>query len=342
MQKSKIEWTEGTWNPVTGCTKVSQGCKNCYAERIYERFHGHGSFKQVICHKERLQQPFKIKKPSMIFVNSMSDLFHEAVSFDFIDEVFAVMMCCPQHIFQILTKRPKRMLEWFSWKNTIWKNEGMQGPERIRYQAYHSWGKNIDYDSGNYWPLKNVWIGVSCEDQKNANDRIHYLNMVPAAVKFISCEPLLGAIDFEKAIGDSLKWHAGGLKNCIGWVIAGGESGPHARPMHPDWVRSLHDQCAANNIPFFFKQWGEWAPVDTVDPTGDIIWLIEKDGHLIERKKPIEHICINHHGYTSKRADDVICKTEENQILYRFGKYISGNILDGKQYLEFPKITVNG
>jgi protein gp37 len=248
---SKIEWTDKTWNPVTGCTKVSQGCKNCYAERMYERFNGHGSFKNVTCHQDRLTQPMKWKKPSMIFVNSMSDLFHEDVPFIFIDAVFSVMSDIDHHIYQVLTKRPQRMVEFFKWKRD---------------------------EFGVPWqPKPNVWLGVSVEDQKAADERIPLLLQVPAAVRFLSCEPLLGPVRLTQIDADAAGHkeyctinaltgrHTDMARPCedvpsIHWVICGGESGPGARPMNPDWAQSLRDQCASAEVPFFFKQWGAWSP----------------------------------------------------------------------------------
>jgi len=221
MNKSSIEWTDKTWNPVTGCTKVSQGCKNCYAEAMFNRFEKQwGKFTNVQCHEDRLHQPSKIKKPSKIFVNSMSDLFHEDVPFEFVYKVFSVMSDHPQHIFQVLTKRPERAKDFFG------------------HLARISWPFN---------QLKHIWIGTSIEDQKTANLRIPILLDVPMPVKFLSCEPLLGAIDFS---GFDFKK--------IDWVIVGGESGSFARPLNPEWVRSIRKQCRHANIPFFFKQWGKF------------------------------------------------------------------------------------
>jgi protein gp37 len=225
---SKIEWTDKTWNPVTGCTKVSQGCKHCYAERMYERFHGPGSFKNVICHQDRLTIPMHWKKPSMIFVNSMSDLFHEDVPFEFIDAVFSVMSDIDWHIYQVLTKRAERMVEFYKWKHD---------------------------EFGIPWkPKDNVWLGVSVENQKAMEDRVPLLLQVEATVRFLSCEPLLGPVELPVDYSDG--------SVCIDWVICGGESGPGARAIHPDWVRSLRDQCARSTVPvpFFFKQWGEFVP----------------------------------------------------------------------------------
>ena len=210
--KSSIEWTEATWNPVTGCTKISPGCAHCYAERFAERFRGVAGhpYEQGFDFKlwpGRLTLPLQWAKPRLIFVNSMSDLFHEAVPMPFIKEVFGVMESATQHIFQLLTKRPARLVELVS---------------------------------ALPWP-DNVWIGVSVENQRWAH-RIDDLRDVPAAVRFLSCEPLLGPLKLDL--------------DGIDWVIVGGESGPRARRMRTEWVRSIRDQCRATETPFFFKQWG--------------------------------------------------------------------------------------
>jgi protein gp37 len=210
---SNIEWTEMTWNPVTGCLKVSPGCKHCYAERMAKRLQAMGTgryrnaFKPTL-HEDLIDLPKQWKKPRVIFVNSMSDLFQDAVPDSFIWRIFASMQECPQHTFQILTKRSKRL-----------RTLGATLP----------------------WPT-NVWIGVSVEDARVV-DRITDLASVPAQVRFLSCEPLIGPLE-------SLP-----LKN-IHWVIVGGESGPGARAMRPEWVESIHRQCRRNDVPFFFKQWG--------------------------------------------------------------------------------------
>lgn len=242
--KSGIEWTDATWGPVTGCTKVSAGCKHCYAERQWPRlaanpktvYHGR-KFKDVMCHEDRLDQPRRWTKPRMVFVNSVSDLFHEQVPDDFIARVFTEMRLCPQHTFQILTKRPERMWEWF----------------RI-FESGHSYAFKE-------WPLSNVWVGVSVEDQVTANDRLPFLFETPAAVRFVSCEPLLGPIDLlEYGYLQNHEW-AMGVPGGLNWVIAGGESGPRARPSHPDWFLALRDQCVWAGVPFFMKQMASKAPI---------------------------------------------------------------------------------
>ncbi len=207
-----IEWTDKTWNPTTGCNKVSPGCKHCYAEALTKRFRNHfeNGFDFAL-HPERLDEPRRWRKPSRVFVNSMSDLFHERMPFNFLQEVFRVMQECPQHVFQILTKRHVRMLELT--------------PE-------------LD------WP-ENVWMGVSVENQDYSH-RVDYLRQVPATVRFLSCEPLIGplVLDLEG----------------IHWVIVGGESGPKHRPIEASWVRDIREQTHAAGSAFFFKQWGGIRP----------------------------------------------------------------------------------
>jgi protein gp37 len=211
--RSEIEWTDATWNPVLGCTKVSPGCKHCYAETFSERFRGvpdhpfeQGFDLRLVPHA--LDRPRRWRQGRLVFVNSMSDLFHERVPLEYIRQVFDVMEQCPQHRFQVLTKRADRLAEL--------------APDLP-------------------WPT-NVWMGVSVETAKYKS-RIHQLRRVPAAVRFLSCEPLLGPLGNLPLKG-------------IHWVIVGGESGRRPRPMNPDWVRTIRRQCARADVPFFFKQWG--------------------------------------------------------------------------------------
>lgn len=273
---SKIEWTETTWNPITGCTKVSPGCGICFAERITERFHGPGSFAEVKLHEDRLTAPLRWRKPRMVFVNSMSDLFHKDVPDEFIARAFAVMAATPQHTYQILTKRHARM-------RALLTDECRCGSGHARgthFRSLMEWAATSHspthvpgLKSGLYhsitWPLPNVWLGVSVEDQKRASLRIPALLDTPATVRFISAEPLLGAVDLGWCDGiDALQpdW-VGGLGGGSGaphplldWVIVGGESGPGARPMQADWARVVRDDCVAAGVPFFFKQWGGRTP----------------------------------------------------------------------------------
>ncbi len=212
-ENSNIEWTDATWNPTTGCDKVSPGCKNCYAERMAIRLKAMGQERyrdgfDLTLQDDVVTLPLRWRKPRLIFVNSMSDLFHEAVPADFIRRCFDVMNEADQHIYQILTKRPERALDV----------------------------------AGKLPWAENIWLGTSVESERYTG-RVETLQQVPSHVRFISVEPLLGRI-----VGLPL-----GL---IDWVIVGGESGPNARPMEPEWVRILRDQCVAAQVPFFFKQWG--------------------------------------------------------------------------------------
>ena len=218
---SAIEWTDATWNPVTGCTKISLGCDNCYAERFAERFRGvpNHPFEQgfdLMLRPERLDQPRGWRRPRMIFVNSMSDLFHKDVPSSFVDQVFETMEATPQHTYQLLTKRSSRLRSYL----------------RQRY--------------GVGLAPAHIWCGVSVEDRQTAN-RIRHLREAPARIRFLSIEPLLGPLDAVDLHG-------------MDWVIVGGESGPRARPLEADWVRSLRDQAQEQRVAFFFKQWGGARP----------------------------------------------------------------------------------
>lgn len=213
---TKIEWTEMTWNPTVGCTKISPGCKNCYAEKMAERLMamrtpGYENGFQLTLLPNRLDDPLSRKKPTVYFVNSMSDLFHEDVPFHYIDSVFEVVRRAHWHTFQILTKRADRLAEYF---------EDRVAPD-------------------------NACMGVSVEDRKYGLPRIDHLRQVPARVRFLSVEPLLEDLGEMDLTG-------------IHWVIVGGESGPKARPMQPDWVLSIQEQCEEQDAAFFFKQWGGW------------------------------------------------------------------------------------
>ncbi len=228
---SKIEWTDASWNPVTGCTKVSPGCAHCYAETFAERFRGvrGHAFEQgfdLRLWPERLELPLKWKRPRRVFVNSMSDLFHEGVPDELIEQVFDVMVQANRHVFQVLTKRAGRMLKW----------------TKARYQSGSN-GKN----GKKHWPT-NVWLGVSVENQVYTS-RITYLQKSPASIRFLSIEPLLGPVTLGRSLLEG-----------IHWVIVGGESGPRARAVRPEWVFKIREQCEKHHVPFFFKQWGAYDP----------------------------------------------------------------------------------
>lgn len=319
--RSKIEWCDTTWNPTSGCTKVSQGCKNCFAECIAKRFWGDRKFGDVQCHPERLNQPLHWRKPRRVFVDSMSDLFHEDVPFDFTLDVLDIIKNCPQHTFMILTKRPERMLELAELCET----------EPFEY----------------LWPLPNVWLGVSVENQATADERIPLLLKTPAAVRFVSCEPLLGPVDMRVkwartpiypesyrrlgvpvpdelwSLNDALYSRAADEYNPakigLDWVICGGESGPDARPMHPDWARSLRDQCQSAGVPFFFKQWGEFYP----SPTPIVVGVDYGS----------KNICVKLDGKIGNQLDYA---AGQAVIMDRVGKKAAGRRLDSREWNEVP------
>ena len=237
-RKKDSQWWDDSWNPVTGCTAVSEGCAHCYAKAIHNRFYQSGKFEKIVLHPERISK-IDNTKPKVIFVNSMSDLFHEKVPFEFITEVFSVMQRNPLHVFVLLTKRAKRMEEYFTWVK----------------ETYSEWRL--------FYPLENVWLGVTVENNDHRN-RLNALMNTPAKHRFVSVEPMLEAVD----LGDYLCRDWINKKLTLGvyldLVICGGESGPGARLMRPEWARVLRDQCVESNTPFFFKQWGEWVP-DMID-----------------------------------------------------------------------------
>ena len=285
--KSSIEWTDATWNPLAGCTKVSPGCANCYAEVMARRLKAMGNinYQGVVDDKGRwsgqialipsvLDKPLHWKRPRKIFVDSMSDLFHPTVPSGYIRLVFQAMLEANWHIFQVLTKRPDRMAEV------------LNGAD---------WWMRIDPED-----RKHIWLGTSVENQKCAEERIPKLLNTPARVRFLSCEPLLGPLD----LSGFLKCLNGDYKTpMISWLIAGGESGVKARPMHPNWVTDLRDQCQAAEVAFHFKQWGEW----------------HYDGEVV------------------KYRPDVPVSTASGWPMYRVGKHTAGRLLDGRTWDEYPR-----
>ncbi len=289
-----ISWTDETWNPIRGCSRVSEGCRNCYAEKVAGRFSGPGlPYEGLVTIGEKgprwngtvrlvpehLGDPLRWKRPRRVFVNSMSDLFHESLPFETIAAVFGVMAAAPQHTFQVLTKRPRRALEFFAWAER--ENTGHVMANALCVQPA-SWpscvGEEgdglIDHPGLNRWPLPNVWLGVSVEDQATANERIPLLLECPAAVRWVSAEPLLGPLDMSEAslslgvgLTDGSRWT--GTKPILDWIVVGGESGPGARPFDLAWARSVVAQCKTAGVPVFVKQLGA-TPVDSacVDVVG--------------------------------------------------------------------------
>ncbi len=369
--KTGISWTDATWSPVRGCSRVSEGCRNCYAERIAARFsdpgqpfHGFavrhtaprdsldqvggrraGWTRKVEFQPDQLAIPLRWKKSRRIFCSSMTDIFHESLTNEQIAAVFGVMAACPQHSFQVLTKRAKRMREWFEWlrgpsENTFtMQQRGIaSAPNTARAlldAAYEVLGKarKPELDAawhspaieGDPWPLPNVWLGVSVENQEAADERIPELLATPAAVRFLSCEPLLGPVNLtlhgSRIKGWDEDWKYDTLNGCewanphsevengsstrLDWVIAGCESGPGARPADPAWFRSLRDRCAAAGVPFFLKQ-AEEHTLDRVELT---------DGRIVDQIG-----C----GPGSKR---------------KAGGVIELPYLDGVQHCQFPETT---
>jgi len=347
-ETSTIEWTDATWNPVTGCSVLSPGCKHCYAMKLAgTRLQQHPSRAgltidtgngpvwtgAIRVNEAWMDQPLRWRRPRRIFVCAHGDLFHEDVPDDVIDRVFAVMALAPQHVFQVLTKRAARMRDYLSAADRAALICDAMSIHLLEEVCRGDAPFPID------WPLPNVWLGVSVEDQLRAEERVPPLMAAPAAVRFVSGEPLLGRLDLRKIkVGegdvDQTKPHAPGLKKIIfnidalagvqsfnwprlDWVIAGGESGRDARPMHPDWARSLRDQCVAANVPFFFKQWGMWSPLDRALPVnrgapGMVAWA---DGRVgLDVRNPVA----------------------PGQAMYAATKAIAGRLLDGVEHNGLP------
>ena len=329
--KTHIEWTDATWNPITGCSVVSPGCTNCYAMRLAgTRLKHHASREwltregkagpvwtgEVRFNEQWLDQPLRWKKPRRIFVCAHGDLFHESVPYEWIDQVFAIMALAPQHTFQVLTKRADRMQKYLSvhrWQ--IWAAIGRaMNPVR--------WCALPPIIGGDCTPVPNVWLGVSVENQARANERIPLLLKTPAAVRWISAEPLLGPIDFKEVPN----FNRPAILHQKWWVVAGGESGTGARPMHPDWARTLRDQCAIAKVPFLFKQWGEWSPTTAV-PLPNDRYAMGPDG---------ERYRFNDIAPDGERRFEAIRAGLNLTTMYRIGKRAAGRLLDDVLHDEYP------
>ncbi len=361
---TKIEWTDATWNPITGCSVVSPGCTNCYAMRLAgTRLRNHPSRAgltrqskagpvwtgKVRLNRQELHKPAEWRRPRMIFVCAHGDLFAEEVPDEWILDVLTVIASNPHHHFQVLTKRAWRMREFMSRENLL-------------EEIYANWsgfsGKPREVWS---WPLHNLWLGVSTEDQKHARLRIPALLETPAAIRWISAEPLLGGLDLTNINGtthESAEWAHNVLTGSfwrpgvgkpmtepsdkrLHWVVAGGESGPGARPMHPDWARSLRDQCASAGVPFFFKQWGSWAPV----PWKLVREPQESDARYIARSMSqcSQHAvslgghlaALDHQPWSVERT---LPAPTSHQAVKRVNKATAGRLLDGIEYSAFPEV----
>jgi protein gp37 len=347
-----IEWTDVTWNPSTGCDRVSPGCDHCYAMTMAKRLKGMGQEKYqrdgdpktsgpgfgITEHAEAVYAPLRWRKPRKVFVNSMSDLFHAGVSDEFITLVWAVMAATPQHTYQILTKRHGRM-------HSLLNRRSFHADvaEEV-FSSLDLTSDAADQIQRRSWPLANVWLGVSVEDQKRADLRIPALLKTPAAVRFLSCEPLLGLVDLVgptegecDEVGPAITHRAHQIRTDYGtgleydcehqvgvdWVIVGGESGPGARPMHPYWARQLRDQCVELDVPFLFKQWGSWVQ------TGE--QLLAKDHKTM---------ALHTAGMTAQTHDNPFNPFKAGHPYWvpmrNVGKHAAGRELDGRTWDEYP------
>lgn len=358
---TQIEWTDATWNVVTGCSVVSPGCTNCYAMRLAgTRLKDHPSRigltvdskagpvwnGQVRFNAEWLTQPLRWTKPRKIFVAAHGDLFHEGVTDDQLDQIFAVMALRSQHVFQVLTKRPKRARDYLL----------ALTPDQLgrALRRFHLAGeKATRADRFITLPLPNVWLGVSAEDQARADERIPFLLATPAAVHWVSAEPLLGGTDLTR-IGQH--WHLGkeaaldGLRGVrltgkpsledgafteawaarIDWVVVGGESGQGSRPMHPDWARDLRDQCGEAGVPFLFKQWGDWTPGENAQST---VGRTVQTADWFNDRWDYE---------TLTPASTEGMHIDDEPTVYRAGKKAAGRLLDGRRHDGYPSAPGDG
>ncbi|WP_316214332.1 phage Gp37/Gp68 family protein [Bradyrhizobium sp. SZCCHNR2032] len=356
--RSKIEWTDASWNPIrarntaTGkvgwhCERATTGCAGCYAEAFNRRLGTGLPFKpghldrgdvELFLDERMLLQPLRWTRPRTIFVCSMTDLFGRFVPDLWLDRIFAVAALTPQHDYQIVTKRSERMREYWVGERRYRDVHPLEDRvEKIADAAGRLMedGDNAhDYVLNLNWPLPNVWLGVSAERQEEADARIPDLLQTPAAVRFISAEPLLGPIDLLNSIyhgeagismrgylrdrteADDFRYHAAKLD----WVIAGGESGRNARPMHPDWARSLRDQCQAAGVAFFFKQWGEWAPAAPEDCADN-----PRSGWMANAAHP----------HAAKAAE--LYPEAGAAFIAHVGKQAAGRLLDGIEHNDLPK-----
>jgi protein gp37 len=343
--KTKIEWADASWNPTTGCNKVSSGCKHCYAQREWLRLSANPQtryfgrrFTEVACHPDVLSAPLRWRRSRRIFVNSMSDLFHEDIPDAFVDQVFAVMLLSARHQFQVLTKRPDRMAGYFA-RGALY--EGI-------LRAADSWRDRFPHlpNVGISDPRERlpswIWLGVSVENQATAEARIPLLLQTPATVRWISAEPLLGPLRLNSSTPDWLR----GLGS-LDWVVAGGETGPNARPMHPDWVRSLRDQCRASGTAFFFKQWGEWAPICALDEkTQDRFYRSNRRAREWEDQKIVDDYCghtctvkngiLGFDGVLRDMLEYKAFRVEHPIMAFRTGRNTAGRLLDGRAWAQYP------
>lgn len=380
-RKSKIEWTNTTWNPWIGCTRISPGCDHCYAGREEDgRFRhlgrcakirvapfGNWTPLHILPHEpyffrgpvfqgdDVLHRPLHWRKPRLIFVGSRTDIFHDDIPFDELDRIFAIMGFCKQHTFQVLTKRPARMLEYLTedghgnrWQHIVRAGD-LIGQEL----------RDEPFARAPAWPPSNVWLGVTAEDQQRADERVPLLLQCPAAVRYVSHEPCLGAVDWALPAANGSS-----DMGAIDWLIDGGESGKGARPMHPDWARQDRDQCAAAGVSFFFKQWGEWVPfaaearyaAGSLMPGNDEViggrcggphsmsmGKTTADGktrHLVKWFGSDGQITRQMRAQVIYRDDHKWGKEMKQRMTYvRVGKKKAGRLLDGKLHDAMPEVN---
>ena len=379
-----IEWTEKTWNPIVGCSIVSPGCTNCYAMKMAARIehmnpkleHYRGLTQQskagpvwtgklALAPEHILLEPLRRKKPTMWFVNSMSDLFHEDVPDEWIDRVFAVMALTPQHTYQVLTKRSERMRAYFA-RTTTPDYEAEFDDDSTAPTEWAILRQMCgDMSIGRTFqppviPLPNVWLGVSAERQQEADARIPDLLATPAAVRFVSAEPLLGPVDFTAIswIGgrrlDALQSYTSVPTAALGtwahepndmpsldWIIVGGESGQSARPMHPFWARSIRDQCQAAGVAFFFKQHGAWGPVcDVPEAIVDAAYdpAPPNDPEAVRRCR-VETMCLRSDGSHVPLNSPNAFSNPDPMMMLKLGKGRSGRLLGGRTWDEMPSTS---
>lgn len=357
--RSKIEWTDSTWPVVTGCTALSAGCDNCYAANHARRFAGTKAWPNgfdVTLWPERLDQPMRWRAPRKVFVCSTGDLFHDKVPDEYIAHVFAVMQSCATHTFQVLTKRHGRMRALLNsgafWSAVTDFGEHVMAQRPSREQYWPNHGQRHGF-------LPNVWLGVSVESQHWADIRIPALLDTPAAVRYLSLEPLLERVELRRALRkwvpaqDHPAWDGQRLRvrEVLHWVIAGGESGPRARPLHPEWVRVVRDDCVAAGIAFHFKQFGEYLPVAVTDDE-DFAFGRAYDHPLGGRMSPSVRVKVGG-AATMRGASTRLLEPGErtrntvlldrNTIAVRVGKRRAGRTLDGRIWDQYPQsVTETG
>lgn len=339
---TKISWATETWNPITGCSPVSEGCANCYAARMAKRLAGRYGYPEIepfaVTFHDELSKPHQWKRPRMVFVCSMGDIFHPDVQDEWIARALNVINDCHWHKFLILTKRPERMEAFF--KEFYAKMEH----SCMRVET----------------PIKNLWLGTTAENQEQAEKRLPHLLRTPAVKRFVSCEPLLGPVDLEGVqfehshgfFGNALRWthlpdcrrkelQNGAVYPKLDWVIAGGETGPGARPMHPEWVRSLRDQCVNADVPFHFKSWGEFGTISKNLSTNEPVFRMFPDLQTWVNKGSTwvnGGICVDMAGMVLRNGGDFRQAEYPVAILHKIGKNKAGRIVDGQEWDQFPEL----